>query len=156
MKPILKLTRQALLIWLSTNAIASLMYALYMFTTRSFEPLSEITSSDTLIAVIVLGLAFSFPVILFLVPGLYVLGMLRHTRDKVAYALGIILVLCLGVIVFFFMFFDVPDRDKPGILLFLLPYIIAAEISFFVVARKVIIRNLTAMTQASTGEPQKI
>jgi hypothetical protein len=151
-----RLIIQAVTIWLITNAIASALYTLHMFATGSLKPLTGIASSDTLIAVVVLGLIFSFPATLFLMPGLYMLSMFRHTRTKMAYAFGIVLFLCLCVILVFFMFFDVPNRDKPEIVIFLLPYIIAAEVSFFFVAWKLIVRNPTETTYASGGHSQKI
>jgi hypothetical protein len=152
----LSLTRQALLIWLSTNAIASAIYSLYMFAAGALEPLSSISSTDTLLAVALVGLVFSSPVILFLIPAIHVLNMLRRKRQKVVYIIGITLFLCLGVILFFFRFFGIPDREKLQVIVFLLPYIAAAGISFFLVTRKLIMKDLVAITDNSTVHSEKI
>ena len=143
---------KSLLTWLHTNLIATISYGLYVLLTGGVEPLSSFVSFGAIIAV---GLAFSFPVNLILVPGLYVLMMLRQKPVRVAYAITLVFFLCLVVILYFFQFFDVQKDEWAYIIVFLLPYIIGAEISFIVVARKLIFGDL-ATIPSSPNPSEKI
>jgi hypothetical protein len=149
----ISLCLKAFLTWLYTNVIAAVCYLFYMLASGTLEPLSSVISFDALGMIILLGLVFSSPALLFLIPALYMMHMFRHWQAKLAYAIGIVLFLCLVVILFFFQFFDVPDRDKHGIIIFLLPYIIGSVISFLLVARKLIVTDRTGITDS---HPEKI
>lgn len=147
---------KSLLIWLYTNLIAAVSYCIFMLASGGLEPLSSIISFTTFAAIIMLGLVFSFPANLVVVPALYLLDMLRSKWYRLAYSIVIVFLSSLLVIVCFFRYFDVPNAEWPEIITFLLPYIIGAEISFIVVGRKLIFGLATEMPRVSTHHPEKI
>lgn len=140
-------TAKSLLTWLCTNAIAAISYCIYILVSGGTEPLSSFAMCGLIVLV---GLVFSFPANAILVPGLYILMMLRHKLARVAYVVTLVLLLSLVVILYFFQFFDVPNDEWADIIVFLLPYVIGAEISFIVVARKLIFGELAPIPSSTT------
>lgn len=124
---LLTLITRSLLIWLSTCVLASLINWINQ------------TTGLGLPEVILLSLAFSFPAFVFLVPVLYLLDSIGDRKHRILYSFTSILTLCLMVIVIFLQLVKGLGIDKTTIINLLMPYCFAAEVSFFIIARKLIL-----------------
>lgn len=142
---------KSLLIWVWTNIIAAVSYCIYMLASGGREPLSTLAMFGVILLV---GLVFSFTANIFLVPALYLLNMFHNKWYRLAYSIGIVLFVCWMVVLFFTQYFNVPMNERTEIIVFLSPYIIGAEVSFIVVARKLIFGDLA--TIPSTNPSEKI
>lgn len=140
---------KSLLIWVWTNIIAAVSYCIYMLASGNIEPLSSFAMFGL---IIVVGLVFSFPANLFLVPALYLLNMFRNKWYRLAYSIGIVLFVCWMVILFFTKYFNISTDERTDIITFLLPYIIGAEISFVAVVRKLIFEDLATVPSSNPSE----
>lgn len=118
---------KSILIWLSTNLLGS-----------TFHWINE-TIGLSLLDVTALSLIFSLPALAFLIPNFYVLKAVSGKYKRFAYATLSTLALSLIVTYVFWEFtrdYNFPD----GLLIvILLPYMFAAELCFFLIARKVIL-----------------
>jgi hypothetical protein len=135
-KNFLKLFRQSLLIWLATNSLAAFCYHTLTLLGHNYEPFICIECAGTLGMILLLGLAFSSPSNLLLIPILYFLNGIPGKNKKIAWSITSILFLCNVVVFFFFKVFHIPTSERTEILLFLLPYIVGGMISFLFISRK--------------------
>lgn len=93
----------------------------------------------SLFEVIAISLVFSLPALVFLIPNFYVLHSLTGKYKRVAYALASILILSL-IVIYIFLEFTKGYHFPDGLLIvLLLPYMLSAELSFFLIARKLIL-----------------
>jgi hypothetical protein len=130
---------QSIFVWIITNVIAMFLYAIAPFFKIELDPYVCTRCSDIMFGyIIVIGLLFSFPVIFFLVPNLYVLSSLETKKKKILYAGISILVLSAVVILFFLNTLGTDGHDLSTVIIFLLPYVFGAEIGFFLIARNII------------------
>lgn len=88
--------------------------------------------------VVVLSLVFSLPTILILVPSLYIIQRISGYWLKVIYAATSVLVVSLSIIGVVLFVLNGYWYARDILIPLLLPYIIAAEFSFFLVAKNVI------------------
>jgi hypothetical protein len=130
---------QSVFVWIITNVIAMFLYAIAPFFKIELDPYICTRCSDIMFGyIIVLGLLFSFPVIFFLVPNLYVLSSLETKQKKILYAAISILMLSAAVILVFVNTLGTDGLDLSTVSIFLLPYVFGGEIAFFLVARNII------------------
>jgi hypothetical protein len=102
----------------------------------NYEPFICIECTGTLGIILLLGLAFSSPSNLLLIPTLYFLNSIPGKNKRIVWSVTSILFLCIVVVSFFFKVFHIPADTRAEILLFLLPYILGAMTSFFLISKK--------------------
>jgi hypothetical protein len=150
-------TGQSLLIWIATNILACLILLVVLSFTRalnysdySIDNGLGFYSSFFIVAwVFVIGLVLSAPVNLVLVPSLYLLARIPSRSARVLYAIFSILLLCAGVALLFYSVFGLDAEE--GTMMFILPYIPAAEICFFLIALKLILHGSQKTTTINTS-----
>ena len=147
-------TVKSLLIWLYTNVIAVICY--WIFVLVDFHDLDLLSSLERIGVITLVGLVFSFPANLLLMPALYLLNMFRRKWYRLAFSIAIVLFMCWMVILIFTQYFNISSRERTDMIVFLLPYIVGAEISFILVGRKMIFGDLTGNTNAPTHHSEKI
>src|SRR5687768_13629565 len=124
---LLHLITRAFLIWLTTSILASLINWLNQ------------TTGLGLPEVILLSLIFSLPALIFLMPVLYLLESIGDQKHRILYSFVSVLTLCLMVVLVFLQITNRFSIDKTTIINLLMPYFFAAEASFFIIARKLIL-----------------
>jgi hypothetical protein len=121
---------RSLLIWAATCIMAS-----------CFHGISENIDLNP-VDVTILSLLFSLPALFFLIPNFYLLNSVIGKNNRIIYAIISILMLCLVVVVVFLIFTDGYSFEKGMLFRLLLPYILSAEISFFLFAgRFILVKN---------------
>ncbi len=133
-------TVQSFAIWLSTHILTFVVFILATRAGIYFEPVLCDQCGTTLLYAVLIGMVLSSPVIILLMPALYLVDNLQLIRMRMIFGFMVILILSAIVIVSFVAFFD-PRREQPHLVLFLAPYAVMAEVSFFLVARKAIFSN---------------
>jgi hypothetical protein len=131
-------TGQSLLIWMFTNMSANFLYLLAPLAGIEFKPFL-CHECDYLIFGYVagLGLIFSFPSILFLVPVLYFLTKLKTSNLRLLYATASIITLCVFVIGLFITVMGTDSYSEKTVITFLTPYVFGAAFSFWMMTRNV-------------------
>jgi hypothetical protein len=133
---ILPSLRQSILIWLATNGIATFSYLSLTLAGFKFEPFICFECTGTLGFILLIGLAVSSPVNLFLTPLLYILNSIAGRSKKIVGGVTIILFLCVAVIIFFLQLFHISGPERFDIVFFLLPYVVGALVSFMLISKK--------------------
>jgi hypothetical protein len=130
---------QALSIWLITNVIAIFTYIIAPLLHIEFDPYICLKCSDTMFAyVVTIGLLFSFPVIFFLIPNLYVLSRLATSKGRKIYAVVSVLLICFIVIMTFVNTLGTDGHAVSKVVIFLMPYVSGAVVSFYIIAGDII------------------
>lgn len=118
---------ESILIWLCTNLLGSVFHWLNHTVGLNFI---EITA---------VSLIFSLPALLILIPNFYILHSLTGKHTRLVYAVSSILILSL-IVTFIFLEFTKGYAFPDGkLIVLILPYVLSAEVSFFLIARKVIL-----------------
>jgi hypothetical protein len=117
---------QSVLIWLCTNLIASL-----------FHWMNE-TTGHSIDKIILISLTFSLPAMVLLIPNLYFLNTFISRKYKIPYGFLTILLLCSIVVMMFLKVLSGFPVERHTIVLLVAPYCLAAQISFFIITRKMI------------------
>jgi hypothetical protein len=132
-------TGQSLMIWLTTNLVAIFIYVIAPLLHIEFDPYICLKCSDTMfVYIIAIGLLFSFPVIFFLIPNLYVLSRISSLKGRKTYAVSSMLLICFIVIIAFVNTVGTDGHSAGKVIVFLLPYVLGAIFSFFIIARNLI------------------
>jgi hypothetical protein len=129
---------QAFLIWLATNSLAALCFVAATFAGIHFEPVLCDQCSTTLFYAVIIGFVFSSPVILFLIPSLYIISEFAAVRKRILVGFILIAGLSASVIITFISFVGFSSAEQPKVILFLLTYLVTAEIAMFTIGRKTI------------------
>jgi hypothetical protein len=132
-------TCQAILIWLTTNVLASVFYIAGRLLGILDRSLMGSYGIEVLGIIVVLGLLLSAPIILVLIPSLFQLDHLQNRRLRIIYSVSSVLIMSSLVVMAFIYLFNINSNDVIPIVKFLIPYVIAAQLSFFLVARQSII-----------------
>ena len=117
---------RSLLIWLATSFLAS-----------CFHAITE-TIGLRLDEFMLLSLLFSLPALLFLIPNFYILNIVVGKNNRILYSFISVLMLCLLVVALLLTLAN-GYFEKEMLYRLLLPYIVSAEISFFLFTRNVIL-----------------
>jgi hypothetical protein len=119
--------RQSMLIWLTTSFLGSV----FLWAT-GFIGLK-------LVEIFMLSLVFSGPAVVCLIPILGFVSTIHHGSKRIVTSLISLLILC-GLVIAIFLYITRHYPLSEGQLLnLLLPYVIAAPICFFLIARKLIL-----------------
>lgn len=132
------------LIWLTTNLAGGILLFLY-YVSASYH------DSGISIIVALFGLLFSAPVIGILIPALHLLKAINSKAGRIVYSIFLVPCLCAFVILLVQLVFGFSILEDIEIQIFFIPYIIAAEICFFLFTYKMI--NGTAEAIASDTAP---
>ena len=120
-------------VWLSTALLGSL----YLWASE--------TIGLQLYEIVILSLVFSAPATVFLIPNFYLLRGMRKLGQRIGYSFLSVLLLSLLIISLFLLLIKGYPLTRQQLAALILPYIIAAEISFFVVAMKIIIQKTRSL-----------
>lgn len=111
-------------IWICTSLLASLFHWINQTTGMGIEK------------IFLLSLILSAPAAVMLVPILYFMNLLPHNLSRVTYGFASVLVICAIEVVLFLRIIKGFPIDRQTIIIVLTPYILAAEVSFFLFSRK--------------------
>lgn len=134
MKPTIGIPLRSLLIWLTTNAGGALLLLLYLLLTGSGE--IGITG-----LVLIFGLLFSAPVIALLIPSLYILRNITSKEGRLVFSIFLIPVLCAAIIGLTSVIFGNLLFMNGEMMMIFVPYIIAAEVIYFLFTWNMIAGN---------------
>jgi hypothetical protein len=127
---------QSFLIWLATNLLAAGCFVVATLAGIHFEPVLCDQCSTTLFYAVIVGLIFSSPVILVLIPCLFIVSTLTSIRKRILFSFVLTAGLSLAVIAVFMSFAGFSSIEQPKVLMFLMPYIVMAEVSMFTIGKK--------------------
>jgi hypothetical protein len=136
MQKLISTSVQAFLIWLATNFLAAGCFMVATLAGIHFEPVLCDQCSTTLFYAVIIGLVFSSPVILFLIPSLFIISSLTTVRKKILFSFALIVILSLSVIAAFISFAGFVSAEQPKVLMFLMTYMVMAEVAMFTIGRK--------------------
>ena len=142
--PFSKRWSDSLRIWIVTNLIATVIYIIYMIIFVGYDTIIYGPGMNRLLFAVALGLLFSYPAVLLLLPVLSWVNGITSRIKSIFCAILSVLGICVLIIIWVFIVYDTPLRDQPFIVFVLLPYILSAEISFFVIKRKMFWRPVHA------------
>ena len=131
-------TLQSIAIWLATNGLAAAIYAGATVAGIQFEPVLCSACHTTLFYMVIVGLVISSPVIIALIPVLFIASEISDRNKRISFSVCAVLFLCAAVTGIFYSVLGVPGGDPVRLTLFLLPYAGSAVLSFLLVARKTI------------------
>lgn len=137
MNRFLQKTGQAILIWLATHALAAVSFMVASNAGVQFEPVLCGQCGTTLLYAIIIGMVVSSPVIVLLIPALMVIRNFTSVNVRIIFSFSVIFILCAAVITLFINNLN-PGKEERELVLFLIPYFIAAEISLFLIAKRAI------------------
>jgi hypothetical protein len=137
MQQIFLKTVQAFTIWGSTHVLTSIIFMLATTAGIYFEPVLCSQCGATLLYAILIGMALSSPVIVLLIPALFLIEKFTTVRSRMVFGFLVILFLSAALIIAFVKYFDAFNDQMP-LIMFLAPYALMAELSFFAIARKAI------------------
>ena len=89
--------------------------------------------------ILILSLVFSGPAIMLLIPNFHLLQQLPTMAMRIGYSFLSVLFFCLLIALLFLMLINGYPLERNEIVTLMLPYTVAAEVSFFVVSRKLIL-----------------
>lgn len=116
--------KPAFLVWIFTNLFASFFHWMNQTTGMGMEK------------VFLLGLILSAPAAAMLIPILYFMNLLPYHLPRVSYGFISILFVCAFETVLFLRIIKGFPIDRQTIIVVLTPYILAAEVSFFLFSRR--------------------
>lgn len=140
-----------MLIWLATNVLAAGMIAVWSVSSSMGADMFLSGVMDSFMLFLVFGLFFSSPANLFIIPSFYLLDRIPSKPNRITYSVFSILFLCALVIVFFSFAFEMSANDMEELAYLFIPYITSAEICFFLIAHKIILRRDTAPVNDDAG-----
>lgn len=123
---------RSLLIWLATHVFAMTIYFIGAFAITDHSPIYVDSNYTFLFIILFVGLLFSSPVIVFLIPLVYSLTEIESRIRRLLYGGLSILVLCALVVYAFCVLYGLSSPEIPSIIIFLLPYVIGAELSLLI------------------------
>jgi hypothetical protein len=118
--------RQSLLIWISTSLLGSFFHWTTGISGMHFGQ------------VVILSLVFSTPALICLFPILYFLQSISTLGKRIVFAIASVLLSCIIVIAIFLGITRHYPFEEFQLTYLLLSYVISAELSFFLVAQKLI------------------
>lgn len=132
-----RVVTDTLLVWFLANFLGSLCLCVW------FEGAFGIAFVNAFI----LSFAFSSPVLLIAIPNFYILYSIRKKKNRIAYAL--LSVFVLSVLLFLLLYVSFGGAfDATQLAMWMSPYAIAAEIIFFMVTSKFILKNAEQQTES--------
>jgi hypothetical protein len=130
-------TAQAIAIWAITHLLAGACFIAATLIGIHFEPVLCDQCGWTLMYAIIFGAVISSPMAVLLLVILYMLPKFSSVHSRALFGFMGVLLPSLILITCFVMYFG-NEIDRSRLTLFLMPYLFAAELSFFGFARRLI------------------
>ena len=140
MKNLIIKTSQAIAIWACTHILAFFCFIIATAIGIHFEPVLCTQCGTTLFYAVIIGAVVSSPIVVLLIPSLYVIPKIHSVQARAAFGFSYVLLLSLLLMTWFIRYFNT-GASTTSLVLFLLPYVAMAEISFFAFTRKLILNQ---------------